>query len=80
MSDNEIILTPIQKIALDTVAEILDMKRDTVAPCLAHVKEIRNSVNVELMEALRELCRRRILKCHLDINKNPQFDLTNQSE
>ena len=46
-------LTPLQQIAYDAVCKILDMKRGAVEPCLEHISEIRNSINVELMEALR---------------------------
>lgn len=64
-----------QRLAYDTVVEILDIKRGTVEPCMAHINEIRNSLNVELMEVLRGLCREGVLACHLDINKNPMFGL-----
>lgn len=64
-----------QRLAYDTVVEILDIKRGTVEPCMAHINEIRNYLNVELMEALRELYRRGLLTYHIDINKNPMFGL-----
>ena len=66
---------PMQRLAYDTVVEILDIKRGTVEPCMAHINEIRNSLNVELMEVLRGLCREGVLACHLDINKNPMFSI-----
>lgn len=66
---------PMQRLAYDTVVEILDIKRGTVEPCMAHISEIRNSLNVELMEVLRGLCREGVLACHLDINKNPMFSI-----
>ena len=66
---------PMQRLAYDTVVEILDIKRGTVEPCMAHINEIRNSLNVELMEALRELCRLGILFVSIDINKNPMFSI-----
>lgn len=66
---------PMQRLAYDTVVEILDIKRGTVEPCMAHINEIRNSLNVELMEALRTLYRRGLLTYHIDINKNPMFGL-----
>ena len=64
-----------QRLAYDTVVEILGIKRGTVEPCMAHINEIRNSLNVELMEALRTLYRRGLLTYHIDINKNPMFGL-----
>ena len=66
---------PMQRLAYDTVVEILDIKRGTVGPCMAHINEIRNSLNIELMEVLRGLCREGVLACHLDINKNPMFSI-----
>lgn len=72
MSDE---LTPIQRMAYDAVSEITEMKRGNVEPCMAHITEIRNSINIELMEALRELCRRGILSVSLDIGKNPMFTI-----
>ena len=71
-------LTPLQQIAYDAVCKILDMKRGAVEPCLAHISKIRNSINVELMEALRELCRRGYLSVSLDRNKNPMFQIKQQ--
>lgn len=68
-------LTPMQRIAYDAVCEIVEMKRGNVEPCMAHIREIRNSVNVELTEALRELFRKGILGCNLDIAKNPMFSI-----
>lgn len=78
MNDNDMTLTPIQRIAYDAVCEILDTKRGAVEPCVAHINEIRNSINVELMEALRDLCRRKILSVRLDVNKNPMFQIQTQ--
>lgn len=75
MATNE--YTAMHRLAYETVCEILDAKRDVVEPCMAHINEIRNSFNVELMEALRELCRRDILAVSLDINKNPMFTIKN---
>lgn len=68
-------LTPIQQVAYDLVAEIIEAKQNVVEPCAAHINEIRNSLNVELLEALRELCRREVLAARLDINKNPMFTI-----
>lgn len=68
-------LTPLQRIAYDAVAEIIEIKRDAVAPCMAHISEIRNSVNINLAEALRELCREGVLSVSLDVNKNPMFQI-----
>lgn len=48
----EIDLNPTQRLAYDAVIEILDAKRGYVEPCVAHIDEIRNSIDVELLEAL----------------------------
>lgn len=66
-----------QHLAYDTIAEILDIKRGSREPCMAHIAEIRNSINVELMEALRELYRRGLLSASKDINKQPMFYISN---
>lgn len=64
-----------QRIAYEAIAEILEVKGDTVVPCVAHISEIRNSINVELMEALRGLYRKGIVSVIMDKNKNPQFQI-----
>lgn len=65
--------SPLRKIVYDIVEEIIDMKRDSVVPCMAHINEIRNSLNVELLETLRSLCRDGIIGVSTDVNKNPMF-------
>ncbi len=75
METDEHTFTPLQQLVYDIVAEIIEAKQGVVEPCLAHINEIRNSMNVELMEALRELCRNGIVSVHMDINKNPQFQI-----
>lgn len=68
-------LSALERIAYEAIAEILEVKGDTVVPCVAHISEIRNSMNVELMEALRELYRKGIVSVIMDKNKNPQFQI-----
>lgn len=68
-------LTLTQRLAYESVKEILETKEGTVEPCLAHINEIRNSLNGDLMEALRELCRKGVLCYHIDINKNLMFSI-----
>lgn len=70
-------LSALERIAYEAIAEILEVKGDTVVPCVAHISEIRNSINVELMEALRELYRKGIVSVIMDKNKNPQFQIKN---
>ena len=64
-----------RQLVYDTVAEIIETKSGSVAPCMAHITEIRNSLNVELKETLRELCREGKLGYHIDISKNPMFEI-----
>lgn len=71
-------LTPIQQIAYEAVSEIIETRQGAVEPCVAHINEIRNSVNIELTEALRELCRNGTLSVSIDVNKNPMFKIKNQ--
>lgn len=70
-------LTPIQRLAYDTIAEILEIKQGNTAPCLAHISEIRRSLNIELLEALRDLYRKGIVSVNKDINGHPMFAITN---
>lgn len=66
---------PMRRIAYDAIAEIINLKQGVQEPALAPISEIRNSLNVELMEALRGLYREGVLACRLDINKNPMFSI-----
>lgn len=68
-------LTTMKKLAYDIVAEILESKAGAVEPCVAHIREVRNSINIELMEALRGLCLDGILSASVDVNKNPMFKI-----
>uniref|UniRef100_A0AAU8AWE9 Uncharacterized protein n=1 Tax=Dulem virus 40 TaxID=3145758 RepID=A0AAU8AWE9_9CAUD len=69
-------LTPIQRIAYEAVCEITEAKQGVREPCVAHIREIRNSLDVEITEALRTLCRRGFLSVSLDVNKTPMFRIT----
>lgn len=73
-------MTPIQQIAFGMVEEITETKRGAVAPCVAHIDEIRKAVNIELVEALRELCRLNLISVSLDKNKNPMFSIQNPQD
>lgn len=75
MTDKTTELTFMQQLVYDTIQEVLEMKRGTTEPCLAHITEIRNSVNVDLMEALRELYRKGLISVSKDLNKNPMFSI-----
>lgn len=66
-------MTMMQRMAYEAVAEITEAKTGITVPPLAHMHEIRNSLSVELTEALRELCRCGVLSVNLDKNKNPMF-------
>lgn len=68
-------LTPMQSIAYDIISEILETKHGEVDPCVATLNEVKKSINVELMDALRELCRKDVLSVQIDINKNPIFKI-----
>lgn len=66
-------ITPLQRIVYDLVMEIIEIKTGAVEPCVAHIKEIRQSLSVEVLEASRGLCRAGVLSASLDVNKNPMF-------
>lgn len=67
-----------QKMAIEAIEEILEFKAGSVEPCVAHISEIRNSLNVNLMESLRDLYRKGVITVQLDINKQPMFQLKQQ--
>lgn len=75
MADSRIELTPMQRLAYETIAEILEIKRGNTEPCVAHITEIRNSMSVELMEALRGLYIKGIISVGKDLNQNPMFQI-----
>lgn len=73
--ENESELTPLQTWLYGTIRDILEGKEGVVEPCVAHIMEIRNSINIEVMEALREMCRKKVLTVTLDVNHNPMFKI-----
>lgn len=73
-------LTPLQRMVYDTVKEITEAKQGNTDPNFALITEIRNSLHVELMEALRDLCRLGILAYSLDVNRNPMFKIKQEIE
>lgn len=48
-------LTQMQSIVYDIIPEILETKQGEVEPCVATLNEVKKSINVELMDALREI-------------------------
>lgn len=68
-------LTPMQRFAYEAVEEITDAKTGVVEPCMAHIHEIRDTLNKGLTEALRELYRKGILSVNFEINKHPMFQI-----
>lgn len=75
MADNRTELTLMQRLAYETIEEILDVKRGNTEPCVAHITEIRNSMGVELMEALRGLYTKGVISVSKDLNQNPMFQI-----
>lgn len=75
MADDRIELTPMQRLAYEIIEEILEIKRGNTEPCVAHITEIRNSMGVELMEALRGLFAKGIISVSKDLNQNPMFQI-----
>lgn len=72
-------LTPIQKIALESVAEIQDMKRaGGLAPDYVTIEEISKYLREELLEALRTLYRQKMVEFHKTVNGVPMFGLKQQ--
>lgn len=71
MTDNSFLRQYIYEI----ISEIVEAKRGTVEPCMAHIDEIRKSINIEVMEALRAMAREGVLSYSIDINKKPMFQI-----
>lgn len=59
----------------EIISEIIETKQGAVEPCMAHIDEIRKSVNVELMECLRGMFRDGVLAYSVDVNKRPMFKI-----
>lgn len=57
------------------ISEIIEAKQGVVEPCLAHIDEIRNSINVEVLEILRNLYREGVIEYRIDLNKKPMFKI-----
>lgn len=75
MPDNTAGLTPIQSMVYDAVREIVEIKRGNVTPALATLPEVYNMFHVEILEALRQLYRLRLITHHFDVNKRPLFGM-----
>lgn len=62
-------LTPMERIALDIVREIQDVKRSGGSiPDYAALDEIMNSLKTEVLESLRSLYRKGLITHHHNIN------------
>lgn len=65
----DINLTPMERIALDAVSEIQDIKRNNGnQPDYAMLDEIINSLRAEVLESLRDLYRKGFITHHHNIN------------
>ena len=71
-------LTPLQTWLYETIRDILEGKEGVVEPCVAHIREIRNSLKVDVEAALDDMCRRNILTAHYDVNKNQMYKINGQ--
>lgn len=70
----DINLTPMERIALDAVSEIQDIKRNEGGyPDYAALDEIINSLRAEMLEALRRLYRKGLVTHHLNVNGTSLF-------
>lgn len=59
----------------EIISETIETKQGAVEPCMAHIDEIRKSVNVELMECLRGMSHDGVPAYSIDINKRPMFKI-----
>lgn len=70
----------LRQLIIESVRDITEMKRGDTEPCVARMEEIRNSINIEVTECLRGLCREKILAVSMDVNKRPMFKILNTVE
>lgn len=68
-------LTPLQTWLYETIRDILEGKEGVVEPCVAHIREIRNSFKVDMEMALTDMCRKKIVSFIRDVNYNPMFKI-----
>ena len=68
-------LTPLQMWLYETIRDILEGKEGVVEPCVAHIREIRNSLKVDMEMALTDMCRKKIVSFIRDVNHNPMFKI-----
>lgn len=69
-------LTPMERIVLQTIEDIQDIKRGNMQhPDLAKQEEIYNSLKVEALEALRSLYRRGLITFNKTVNGIPMFGI-----
>lgn len=66
-----------EQLAYGYVSEITEAKKGNVEPAVATMNEIKNSMVVEITEALRSLCRSGVLAVSIDVNKQPMFKIIN---
>lgn len=67
-------MTPLQRIAYDAIKEIQEVKRSTgTDPDRVSIVEIKNSIMIELKEAINQLAREGVLEWHKTVNGIPMF-------
>lgn len=72
-------MTPLQQLIYDSISEIQSMKRDGgKAPDLATMRELDNSIQVEIKESINQLVRNGLIIWHKDINGNLMFGVNNE--
>lgn len=70
-------LTPLERIVIETVSEIQDIKRnDGGHPDYAVLDEIINSLRTEVLESLRSLYRKGLVTHHSNVNGISMFGLS----
>lgn len=69
-------MTQFEQIVYDIVRDIQDIKRDNrQIPDYVFTTEIQNSINVDILEALRNLYRNGYIEHHKTVNKADMFGI-----
>lgn len=69
METNEIM----EVLAMSHIQRIERQKKGRVVPESVHIHELQEAIQGDLTQALDSLCKRGLLNCSSDINKNQMF-------
>lgn len=66
---------PLKEYSAMLVAWMIEQReKKQLSPCMALLPEMEIKIVEDMKDVLRELCREKVLKCHLNINGKPMFE------